>query len=215
MVLATQDSVNQGLALKAPLASPALTGIPTAPTAPANTNILQLANTAFVSALAGAGRTTETVKGVADAVVSTNAALTEHLTPYAQYNNLRKRPNGANWIIEGDIRACFDSFDHHVLIDILRRRIQDEHFISLMWKFLKAGYIENWERHSTYSGSPQGSGASPILANIYFSELERYMEDKKLAFDKGKSNRNATREYWRVHSAFRIQTMFIFTTLDS
>jgi len=86
---------------------------------------------------------------------------------------------GANWIIEGDIKACFDSFDHHVLIDILRRRIQDEHFIGLMWKFLKAGYMENWKYHSTYSGSPQGSGASPILANIYLSELDGYMEDKK------------------------------------
>jgi len=109
---------------------------------------------------------------------------------------------GANWIVEGDIQACFDSFDHHVLIDILRRRIQDEHFISLMWKFLKAGYMENWEYHSTYSGTPQGSGASPILANIYLSELDRYMEDKKLAFDKGKSNRNSSREYWNTQHVF-------------
>ena len=110
---------------------------------------------------------------------------------------------GANWIIEGDIKACFDSFDHHVLIDILRRRIQDEHFISLMWKFLKAGYMENWKYHSTYSGSPQGSGASPILANICLSELDGYMEDKKLAFDKGRSNRNSSREYWRAQNVFR------------
>jgi len=110
---------------------------------------------------------------------------------------------GANWIIEGDIKACFDSFDHHVLIDILRRRIQDEHFISLMWKFLKAGYMENWKYHSTYSGSPQGSGASPILANICLSELDGYMEDKKLTFDKGISNRNSSREYWRAQNVFR------------
>jgi len=109
---------------------------------------------------------------------------------------------GANWIIEGDIRACFDSFDHRVLIGILRRRIKDEHFISLMWKFLKAGYMENWEYHSTYSGSPQGSGASPILANICLSELDGYMENKKLAFDKGKSNRNASREYMRAQNIF-------------
>jgi retron-type reverse transcriptase len=61
---------------------------------------------------------------------------------------------GAKWVIEGDIKACFDSFDHHVLIDILRCRIQDEHFIDLMWKFLKAGYIEQWEYHSTFSGTP-------------------------------------------------------------
>ena len=116
--------------------------------------------------------------------------------------HLKTTFTGAIWIIEGDIRACFDSFDHHVLIDILRRRIQDEHFISLMWKFLKAGYMENWECHSTYSGTPQGSGASPILANIYLSELDRYMEDRKLAFDKGKSNRSSSREYCRAKYVF-------------
>lgn len=64
---------------------------------------------------------------------------------------------GVNWIIEGDIKACFDSFDHHVLIAILRKRIKDEYFISLMWKFLKAGYMEQWEYHKTFSGTPQGS----------------------------------------------------------
>ena len=49
---------------------------------------------------------------------------------------------GATWFIEGDITACFDSFDHHVMINILRKKIKDENFISLMWKFLKAGYME-------------------------------------------------------------------------
>ena len=93
------------------------------------------------------------------------------------------------WIVEGDIKACFDSFDHHVLINILRRRIHDEYFISLMWKFLRAGYLEQWEYNATYSGSPQGSGMSPILANIYLSELDKYMEDYKVKFDTGENRR--------------------------
>jgi retron-type reverse transcriptase len=49
---------------------------------------------------------------------------------------------GVRWFIEGDIEACFDSFDHHVLIDILCKRIADEYFIALIWKLLKAGYSE-------------------------------------------------------------------------
>ena len=92
---------------------------------------------------------------------------------------------GANWFVEGDIQACFDSFDHQVLINILRRRIDDEAFISLMWKFLKAGYMEQWQYHRTYCGTPQGSGISPILANIYLHELDMHMEEYKTAFVKG------------------------------
>ena len=82
---------------------------------------------------------------------------------------------GAKWIIEGDIKACFDSFDHHITIQLLRKRIKDEAFISLMWKFLRAGYMEQWTYHETYSGSPQGYGVSPILANIYLNELDEFM----------------------------------------
>lgn len=97
---------------------------------------------------------------------------------------IQKTFTGAKWFVEGDIKACFDSFDHHVLIDILRKRIDDEAFISLMWKFLKAGYMEQWQYHMTYSGTPQGSGMSPILANIYLNELDRYMWEYKARFYK-------------------------------
>ena len=107
---------------------------------------------------------------------------------------------GAKWFVEGDIQACFDSFDHHVLIEILRRRIDDEAFITLMWKFLKAGYMEQWEYHKTYSGTPQGSGISPILANIYLNELDRHMAEFKAQFECGSSqNRKANPEYERLH----------------
>lgn len=97
---------------------------------------------------------------------------------------IQKTFTGAKWFVEGDIKACFDSFDHHVLIDILNKRIDDEAFISLMWKFLKAGYMEQWQYHMTYSGTPQGSGMSPILANIYLNELDRYMGEYKARFYK-------------------------------
>jgi Retron-type reverse transcriptase len=117
---------------------------------------------------------------------------------------------GTKWIVEGDIKACFDSFDHHVLIDLLRKRINDECFINLMWKFLKAGYMEQWEYHKTYSGTPQGSGMSPILSNIYLSEIDLFMEEYKKSFDLGVTGkRKVTSEYNSVQNRyFRLLTQY-------
>ena len=71
------------------------------------------------------------------------------------------------------------------MIAILRKRIADEHFIGLLWKFLKAGYMEEWNYHNTYSGTPQGSIISPILANIYMNELDNYMAEYAEKFNCG------------------------------
>lgn len=111
---------------------------------------------------------------------------------------------GTKWIIEGDIKACFDSFDHHITIQLLRKRIKDEAFISLMWKFLRAGYMEQWTYHETYSGSPQGSGVSPILANIYLNELDEFMTKMKADFDRGDTrSRKVHKDHDKVRWAFR------------
>lgn len=103
---------------------------------------------------------------------------------------IQKQFTGVAWFVEGDIHACFDSFDHHVLIAILRERIEDENFIALMWKMLKAGYMEQWIYHCTYSGTPQGSGVSPIIANIYLSKMDDFAESLKSVFDRGNSETN-------------------------
>ena len=118
-------------------------------------------------------------------------------------SQIQHKFTGVRWIVEGDIKACFDSFDHQVLIALLRRRIKDEAFIALMWKFLKAGYMEQWEYHKTYSGTPQGSGMSPILANIYMTELDAYMEEYKAHFDSGQSKRKVSKEYGKIALRYR------------
>jgi len=108
---------------------------------------------------------------------------------------------GVKWVVEGDIKSCFDSFDHHVLVDILRKRIKDEYFIALIWKMLRAGYMEQWTYNNTYSGTPQGSGCSPILANIYLNELDKFMADYKMNFDiQTAGKRKNTYEYQRIVS---------------
>src|SRR5699024_312800 len=98
---------------------------------------------------------------------------------------VQKYFTGTKWFVEGDIKGCFDNVDHHVLIAILRKRIADEHFIGLLWKFLKAGYMEDWNYHNTYSGTPQGSIISPILANIYLNELDNFMAEYAEKFNCG------------------------------
>ena len=94
---------------------------------------------------------------------------------------------GVKWFVEGDIKGFFDNINHEVMIGILAEHIKDERFLRLIRKFLKAGYLEDWQYHNTYSGTPQGGIISPILANIYLDKLDRYMEELKKRFDKGKA----------------------------
>jgi len=82
------------------------------------------------------------------------------------------------WFIEGDIKGCFDNINHDTLLNILKRDIHDGRLIQLIERFLKAGYMDDWEYHKTYSGTPQGDILSPLLSNIYLNEMDRYMEDE-------------------------------------
>lgn len=100
----------------------------------------------------------------------------------------------ASFLIEGDISKCFDSFDHALLIDLVKNRVNDERFIRLLWKSLKAGYFEFNQTKLSIVGTPQGSIISPILSNIYLNKLDKFIEEHKLNFDKGKVAR-VTPEY--------------------
>ena len=103
--------------------------------------------------------------------------------------HIQKTFSGAKWFIEGDIKGFFDNIDHDVLVGILRERISDDRFIRLIRKFLKAGYVEDWTFHNTYSGTPQGGIVSPILANIYLDKLDKYVKEYIRHFDMGTKRR--------------------------
>jgi len=106
---------------------------------------------------------------------------------------------GVKWFVEGDIKNYFDMVDHHILISILRRRIKDEYFISLIWKFLRAGYVENNILHVPDRGLHQGNLISPVLANIYLNEFDQYMDSYRTSFNTGKKRRLTT-EYIRIQN---------------
>lgn len=96
---------------------------------------------------------------------------------------IKKEFTGARWFIEGDIKGCFDNINHAVLVEIINQKIKDARFLKLIRSFLKAGYMEDWKYHETYSGCPQGGIISPILANIYLNELDRHIMKIKKEFD--------------------------------
>ena len=89
--------------------------------------------------------------------------------------DLKHQFHGTRWFVEGDIKGCFDNIDHTALIAILGKKIKDARLIQLIYKFLKAGYVEDWQYNKTYSGTPQGGIISPLLANIYLHELDKYV----------------------------------------
>ena len=105
---------------------------------------------------------------------------------------------GVKWFVEGDIKGYFDN----ILVNILRERIKDEAFIELILKFLKSGYMENWKYNATYSGVAQGSGFSPILANLYLDKFDKYIEKYKSSFDKG-TERKYNDEYTKYQGRYQ------------
>jgi len=91
---------------------------------------------------------------------------------------LHPTPAGASktrFVIEGDIKGCFDAIDHHVLMERVRRRIKDRKVLRLVLAFLKADIMIEGNRRHPVTGTPQGGVISPLLANIYFTAIdERY-----------------------------------------
>jgi group II intron reverse transcriptase/maturase len=103
---------------------------------------------------------------------------------------ITQRWRGVKWFVEGDIKGCYDNIDHQVLLSILAEDIHDNRFLRLISNMLKAGYLKVWRYHATLSGTPQGSIASPILANIYLNKLDRFVEETLLpAFNRGNRRR--------------------------
>ena len=113
--------------------------------------------------------------------------------------SIKREFAGTTWFVEGDIKGCFDNIDHHVLVDIISSKIKDARLIKLIWKFLKAGYMEDWTYHKTYSGCPQGGIVSPLLSNIYLNELDKFAVKIATEYFKPKDKVYST-EYGKVVS---------------
>lgn len=88
--------------------------------------------------------------------------------------------SGTTWFIQGTCMACPGHLDRTVLLTTLAAHIHDGRFLRLIHGLLQAGYLEQWTYDATYSGAPRGGMLNPLLAQIYMSRLDRYIEDELL-----------------------------------
>jgi len=106
-----------------------------------------------------------------------------------------------SWVVEGDIKGCFDNIPHSMILKGLRRRVDCPATINLIKRILGAGYILNEDLkkvgqkrakvHKSKIGTPQGIVLSPLFSNIVLHELDVFIEDElKLKFTKGKQRRS-------------------------
>lgn len=110
---------------------------------------------------------------------------------------------GMTWIIEGDIKGFFDNVNHDKLLKILARNIKDEKLIKLIRKMLNAGYMDGETLKPSWKGTPQGGIISPLLANIYLNELDKFVEKKIAETNKGKEREINPEWKRRLDRAYR------------
>jgi nicotine oxidoreductase len=124
-------------------------------------------------------------------------------------HHIRTHFDGVSYVIEGDITKCYDSVNHEILVTLLKRRIEDQRFVNLIYKLLKAGYLETeGNRKGTLTlpklGTPQGSVLSPMLANIYLHELDRFVMSW---IEKNSEPRKNKRNAKKLNSTREIQSL--------
>jgi len=98
------------------------------------------------------------------------------IRPRATGPDGRRNQAPYQWVIEGDIKSCFDNIDHHQLLERVRGRVRDKKVTRLLCQFLKSGVLSEGQFLRTDSGTPQGGIISPLLANIALSVIEERYE---------------------------------------
>jgi group II intron reverse transcriptase/maturase len=86
--------------------------------------------------------------------------------------------SGYTWVIEGDVKSCFDEISHKAILRCIREKVMDNKFLRLIHHLLKAGVEIDGVVHSTTKGVPQGGVASPLLANIVLNKLDWFLHSK-------------------------------------
>jgi RNA-directed DNA polymerase len=86
--------------------------------------------------------------------------------------------NGFTWVIEGDVKSCFDEISHKAILQCIREKVMDNKFLRLIHHLLKAGVKIDGVVHPTTRGVPQGGVVSPLLANAVLNKLDWFLHSK-------------------------------------
>jgi group II intron reverse transcriptase/maturase len=106
--------------------------------------------------------------------------------------------NGVKWCLEADIDSNFPSINHKILLNLLRKRIKCDKFLSLIKRSLEAGFKEDGKLFLSKEGIFQGNIISPILNNIYLHELDVFMESVGESFNTSKKSRRKSPVFKRL-----------------
>jgi len=102
--------------------------------------------------------------------------IRQSMRPRVKAEDGRRQRTPYQWVIEGDIKGCFDNIDHHQLMERVRTRVGDGKVTRLIAAFLKAGVLSDGFLLPTNKGTPQGGVISPLLANIALGVIEERYE---------------------------------------
>lgn len=111
--------------------------------------------------------------------LSTSYGFRPNMGTHDALRSIDQNYDGMVFAIEGDIKGMYDNVNHPTLVTLMEKRIKDDRFMRLVWKMLKAGYLEAGKLKPDI-GTPQGSIISPILTNIYLHELDLFMHTRSL-----------------------------------
>lgn len=124
---------------------------------------------------------------------------------HSALKQIKKKWQSVKWFINLDIDKMFDKVQHDILIKNLQKEVKEQEIIELIRKLLKVGYVDihnltNRERYNQ-EGTPQGSIISPLLANIYLHELDKFIQEKLIPeYTEGEKRKADKAKQYRINN---------------
>ncbi len=129
---------------------------------------------------------------------------------HTAFNQIKITFGGINWVIEGDIRDCFEDIKFDVLYPLIARFVADQGFEILVRKFYRAGFMVNGYRQVT-GGLLQGRPVRPVFINIVLHELDKFIlgikEEVDLLYRRPRQNPEYTKLIRRDSNKTSVQVL--------